>query len=503
MKKYLLIFACTATILFCTNTLMAETPKTPNIAPIALKNKKPLSELPPPSEWTESDATKYMAHYPEESAKILKKIGTPSSKLTLALLLHYFTPETVERNKKINAILEGIATDLNLKAQENKRNGMRIKTYEGSSKVFTAYMMNMSLAQKGSFWGEYLIPCAVVAQDPLFIELSIDGCDPYIKTLRNSCNANTDVPIAYMNYYKKVQEHVYDDLFGKNSGSIRRCRRQLLNYKIAKAQFNPEALLKKTVPNHLPYEAWSYACLDNWKIFEPVREHYSPAFKSMVNYYKSYFSFSDIDADKAAKAAMFIPVYEGKLYARHTKLRSYILNNKPINKIKDLLEDNDIKDLQYYGATSHFVKIDPLMLVTVERPEVTKVLLEKDNADWNINIRNDFGKTPLMAAAQFDALETVKILLDAGAQIDARTNKGNLSPYSGEIKHGERTALMYAAANASRPLIEYLIDAGADLKLKDTVGLTAIDYLQGKGPTGTNPKLNGNDVKELADGMAK
>ena len=113
-----------------------------------------------------------------------------------------------------------------------------------------------------------------------------------------------------------------------------------------------------------------------------------------------------------------------------------------------------------------------------------------------------------MTAAQFNAADAVRQLLHAGADANAATNApqdiaGNSprvenDPSSGcgdyAITHGSRTALMYAAANASLDVIKALLVAGADKSKQDSRGLTALDYLQGKGPVPANPRLTGAEL---------
>ena len=90
----------------------------------------------------------------------------------------------------------------------------------------------------------------------------------------------------------------------------------------------------------------------------------------------------------------------------------------------------------------------------------------------DIDARNEFGKTPLMTAAQFNKLDAVKWLLANGVAVNARTDAEGLG-------HGRRTPLMYAAASGSMEVIRTLLEAGADPYLADTTGQSAIDYLVG------------------------
>ena len=67
-----------------------------------------------------------------------------------------------------------------------------------------------------------------------------------------------------------------------------------------------------------------------------------------------------------------------------------------------------------------------------------------------------------MAACRSGKNPLVKMLLDAGAEINAQTNDGE-------------TALMTAARWYNRKTIQLLIENGADVDIKDNEGKTALD----------------------------
>ena len=54
--------------------------------------------------------------------------------------------------------------------------------------------------------------------------------------------------------------------------------------------------------------------------------------------------------------------------------------------------------------------------------EVVKILLEK-GAD--IEARNNYGDTPLICASRYGTLKVVKYLLENGADMEAKNNSGN------------------------------------------------------------------------------
>lgn len=87
-------------------------------------------------------------------------------------------------------------------------------------------------------------------------------------------------------------------------------------------------------------------------------------------------------------------------------------------------------------------------------------------------------KTPLMIAAKFSKLETVKLLLDNGATVEARDRQGN-------------TALMFAAAgwgyrgpdreDRCMAVVRFLLEKGAVPDARGKRGQTAMRYALGAG----------------------
>ena len=94
-------------------------------------------------------------------------------------------------------------------------------------------------------------------------------------------------------------------------------------------------------------------------------------------------------------------------------------------------------------------------LILTRSPEVTRVLLD---SGARINDSNRSGLTALMDAARSGSLETVKVLVEAGARVDQR-------PQYNDGTQG-RTALLEAARNGQAGVVEYLAGIGADVNTK-------------------------------------
>ena len=105
-----------------------------------------------------------------------------------------------------------------------------------------------------------------------------------------------------------------------------------------------------------------------------------------------------------------------------------------------------------------------LAALAKENPEVLQVLL---NAGADLEARTENGLTSLLFAARHNENpEIVQALLDAGADLEARDEDG-------------WTPLMLAAwVNSNPEVLQVLLDAGADPSTQDNDGKRAWDHIQ-------------------------
>jgi len=127
----------------------------------------------------------------------------------------------------------------------------------------------------------------------------------------------------------------------------------------------------------------------------------------------------------------------------------------------------------------------PMMRLLLSRGADPKIATGSDTPQ-DVNAgpqrRNPGGINPLMAAAglgskeedtvgrkktEADGIEAIKVLLDAGVDVNAADGRG-------------QTALYGAALQGYDEIVKFLLSKGADPKLKDQRGFTALDAAEGK-----------------------
>lgn len=126
-------------------------------------------------------------------------------------------------------------------------------------------------------------------------------------------------------------------------------------------------------------------------------------------------------------------------------------------KVADLLASNPATDINLANKSGE----NPLMMAAFDGdlPMVKMLVVEKNAAV------NKPGWSPIHYAATNGHLQIVQFLMANGAQVNA------LSP-------SETTPLMMAIGSGNDVLIKYLLDNGADLRMRNHEGYTAIDVAQ-------------------------
>lgn len=106
-----------------------------------------------------------------------------------------------------------------------------------------------------------------------------------------------------------------------------------------------------------------------------------------------------------------------------------------------------------------------------------------------INVKNNSGHTPLFYACNMGYLDTIKILVESGADVNIPTDD-------------LETPLMHVAGNGNFPVIEYLIKKGAHLNEQDKDGHTALIIACIAGRKSPNKDYYVKSAKILIEGGA-
>ncbi|MDE1145504.1 MAG: ankyrin repeat domain-containing protein [Azospirillaceae bacterium] len=276
-------------------------------------------------------------------------------------------------------------------------------------------------------------------------------------------------------------------------------------YLLKKIQARPEEQQEKWLLAQVavPLESWSYLSVWNRMQFQRVRGQFLAALQDLAAYYQHAFGLSQKDAHLAAYVNLMSD-YRWTINGGAPAINVAIMDADAKPSLAEMLAAGEPAE----------VKGEPLLSLAVVRPSAIATLLA---AHTPVDGVSPIGKTPLMTAAQFNSLDAIQQLLKAGAAINRQTlapgeiEDNSAIPDSGAIEgcatynitHGQRTALMYAAANAGLPIIQALLAAGADTHLKDSQGATALDYLEGRGPVPANPILVSADLETARRLLAK
>lgn len=106
--------------------------------------------------------------------------------------------------------------------------------------------------------------------------------------------------------------------------------------------------------------------------------------------------------------------------------------------------------------------------------DLAKTLLD---AGADVSLCNTNGRTALMFASTGPFPATVRLLLEYGSEVNAVDSEEHFTP------------VMFAAAEGLSPVVDILLEAGADLSMKDIDGDTAASFARTRGFTALADKL--------------
>lgn len=212
---------------------------------------------------------------------------------------------------------------------------------------------------------------------------------------------------------------------------------------------------------------WSMLGLDEYAAMEKFRAQRSMTVERLTRFYELRFAWPHADAALAAENSVTGAIdrgfafSSGPLFANESlPIRRAILENRTVAELETLHWQP--KKAQW----DSWLDMDSPLNVAVNHPAALRWLLSKQ---LDPNQGNAFGKTPLMYAAQHNALEAVRILLEHGANPNAATIfPEDTCTYT--LTRANVTALHYAVRYGSVEIVQALVDAGALTSVKTTEG---------------------------------
>ena len=237
-------------------------------------------------------------------------------------------------------------------------------------------------------------------------------------------------------------------------------------------------------------EDWSLTGVLNYQQFHQYLKDYQVLLNELTAHYREKYQWLEDDAKAIAEHSLDTVLEDS--------IRFY--NYNPITHVNEkelrakILAGNSIENIEFNKDYRNDYGLEEgLLPIAVQNPQAMKHLLSNH---VDVNAINAFGKTALMYAAQHNNIASVKLLVQAGANINAETFIP-FDPCRYTLTTSGYTALHYAARYASYGVIKYLLESGAaefaTTTNRSKIGNDrfVIDWLD------ANTKLSADEIKRL------
>ena len=206
-------------------------------------------------------------------------------------------------------------------------------------------------------------------------------------------------------------------------------------------------------------EDWALGGIAEYRARQRYLDQAGRTTEDIAHFYQQRFAWSEAQGREQAAGVIHDVLDHGFAFSSsygptgsEQPLRRAILEHQPL----EIIEQQAPGELSGEPEELGFA-YDSVLNVAIEYPEALQYLLSKG---LDPNVTNAFGKTPLMYAAQFNQLESARILLAAGADPNASTYLPEDECYY-TLNTSGMTPLHYAVRYASAPMIMTLIAHGA------------------------------------------
>jgi len=324
-------------------------------------------------------------------------------------------------------------------------------------------------------------------------ELSLDGSTKKVCTIKifeNFSKKNFGKDFPFFTAYKEAVEEItlstghcgtsHPEVYAESSGKLYASMSIIRPWAINPTweSGNNSWEVKDFQRKH--FNDWKYQDIWSYREFQTHENTKFDAINELKTHYINNYAYSDEDAEKLASG--IIDSMPGAYYS----LGVYYGANKSTASLQDLANGNynnwknleeDLKSLRvaYQNIPDSHLSILSLL---VDNPKMLKKLPDTINQN---DIKTFYEKDFLMFAAHMNNYDSVKYLVEQGWPINNITKWENSSFCDPHIDRSNRSALTYAAENASIELIQYLVSKGSDINITDTKG-NSLDFYINKNP---------------------
>ena len=453
-----------------------------------------------------------MAENPQAAEKAVKSRSDGVGLLDRILFLYAFKDQSPALDREITALQDRVNEDVIPLTDELERSVLGdLQSFDGS---IESLLPTITLASSSGYANTdsafYAIPCAILQRQPGLLDATRPtwggNRDNFMP--RSGCQwgrgAVAGYPTALMDAYVDAAYLASGDMFAPENGTIRFAHMAGQSHDLEMAMLKPDELPSAPAGSRKPFEVWSYLSPANWDVFNAIEAARIPAQDALITYWVSLGKSRDM-AVKVARDTLFSVVYgaDCDTPVPVDAMRVMLIENRPVADIVATAKRGAGQDGNLFARCAAYGGIDPLLHVAVMRSDSGEILdiLSQNGYFADIEAHNDFGKTALMAAAQQGNSPAVRWLLDKGADVQALTNATDKWEYP---RHGERTALHYAAAAGDAAVVKMLIAAGAKSNAVDDEGFSVRDYLIGREDLPGNTTVSSEDramILRLLDGQ--
>lgn len=438
---------------------------------------------------------------------------------------------------KSKTLVKGLLAQLGEEAKEHPRNTEEfsskdidevVNLYDGSSASLaeTLFWLRGQESSKHIDWGTsspyFTIPCNYFYRHSDIGQFTKFGGRHRHRHSRPildiSCHNNADFKETYPNIFA-LWTLGRDVAFQSPScGTIYKDHAASRRFSLYKLFYRPSEFRKKTLNFNQKNRSlenlrntalfdWALVGRQNYETFLELETLYDAAKLELAAYFEKNFDYPEGTLSPLIPHMLLSQIHGGARQPSFSRaldssltgqrdIRATLLSGELPSEEELLMHKDNIAAEIKPHMISHAGFPEPLLHISVKNsPSLQKMIA----LGYDIEAKGALGKTALMVAAQDDNYIAAQTLIEAGANVNAKSAHPNDIPHNGKggsrcfaynVKTGERTALNYAVSEASEAVVNLLLENGAKTNTLDSSGYSIGDYLDGTGPTAKNSKIS-------------